>query len=597
MDQASLRADALAGLTNAAIVLPQGVAFAIIAGLPPEYGLFTAMITPIVAAIWGSSMIMISGPTTAISAVMFATLIELAPPGTPIYVNLALTLTILVGFFQLLAGLFRLSGLIAFISHSVMVGFTAAAALLIGASQLSGALGISVERGGGVIERVMRVSEKLDMLNVTAAIIAISAIATIVICQRLHRHIPAYLVALAVGIFLGEVLGARSSGIEMFKQLPSLFPSFEVPQVSLSQVSALLPGAASIAFVGLLEAISIGRSFAMRRKDRYDSGQEIIGQGMSNIVGGFFHAYAGSGSFTRSALNMEAGARTPLSAVFSAFFLLALLLFFAPFADRIPVPAISGIILYVAWRLINFREIRHILQSSRSETSILVATFIVGITTNLENAIFAGIIFSLVAFLYRSARPHLAAMAPVLYKGRRQLRGVLLFGLDQCPQIMIQRLEGPLFFASVEHVEKEFRRFDTLFPGRKLKLLSLKGLGNIDLAGADLIVEEAERLRKAGGNLRLVAAHFGLVRKLHDMHVIDVIGVDHLHATKAEAIAALMHEVDESICAKCELRAFMECANKPAPEGIAPYKDPVEIKDIHKGTQLARPEHNTKGRR
>ena len=157
VSRGTLRDDALAGLTNAAIVLPQGVAFAVIAGLPPEYGLYTAMITPVIAAIWGAAMVMVSGPTTAISAVMFAALAELAPPGTPVYIQLALTLTIMAGLFQLLAGLFRLGGLISFISHSVMVGFTAAAALLIGASQLGGALGISTDSGGGVIERIARV--------------------------------------------------------------------------------------------------------------------------------------------------------------------------------------------------------------------------------------------------------------------------------------------------------------------------------------------------------------------------------------------------------------------------------------------------------
>ena len=343
----------------------------------------------------------------------------------------------------------------------------------------------------------------------------------------------------------------------------------------------LLPGAASIAFVGLLEAISIGRSFAMRRRERYDSDQEIIGQGLSNIFGGFFQAYAGSGSFTRSALNMEAGAKTPISAIFSAIFLFLLLLIIAPFADRVPVPAMSGIIMYVAWRLINFSEISHILQNSRSETVILAATFLVGVTTELENAIFAGIICSLVAFLYRSARPHLAALAPVLFNGRRQLRGVLFYGLDQCPQISVLRLEGPLFFASVEHVEKEFRRFETLFPGRNFKILFIKGLGTIDLSGADLLVEETLRVRKIGGDFHLVVSHIDLVRKLKQMHVLDVLGQGNFHPIKAEAIAAATDQVDPAICARCTVRAFTECASKPHPDGTPAAKDAVVIEDIY----------------
>lgn len=562
-----LRDDALAGLTNAAIVLPQGVAFAVIAGLPPEYGLFTAMITPVIAAMWGSSMVMVSGPTTAISAVMFASLSQLAPPGTPLYVQFALTLTIVAGLFQLMAGIFRLGGLISFISHSVMVGFTAAAALLIAASQLAGVLGITVEAGGGVIERVSQVMAHREMADPLSVAIATVTLLTIVVIQRIDRRIPSYLFALIVGALMGEFMHAADAGVGMFESLPSIVPSLSVPNLSLTNVSSLIPAAVSVAFVGLLEAISIGRSFAMRRQERYDSNQEIIGQGLSNVVAGFFQAYAGSGSFTRSALNVESGARTPLAAMFAALFLLVLLFLLAPFVDRIPKPAVAGIILYVAWRLISFAEIRHILHSSRSETLILALTFLAGITTELENAIFVGVVTSLVVFLHRSARPHLAEISPIVYHGRRLLRGVEHHGLEQCPQISVQRLEGPLFFGSVEHVEREFRRFESAHPGRRLKILALKGLGRIDLSGVDLLVSEFLRARKSGGDLHVVIAYKDTVLELKRMNLLSVIDKSRIHPSKAEAIGTVMQQVDPSRCATCRVRAFVECAGKPAPEG------------------------------
>lgn len=563
----TLRADAMAGLTNAAIVLPQGVAFAVIAGLPPEYGLYTAMITPVIAALWGSSMIMVSGPTTAISAVMFAALSQLAPPGTPIYVQFALTLTILAGMFQLLAGVFRLGGLISFISHSVMVGFTAAAALLIGASQLAGALGLTVDSGGGVIERLGRVIAQLDATDPLALLIAATTLATVVIVQRIDRRIPSYLVALAVGAAIAEITGAAQAGVAMFDRLPSIVPGLSVPNVTLADIGALMPGAVSVAFVGLLEAISIGRSFAMRRQDRYDSNQEIIGQGMSNFVAGFFQAYAGSGSFTRSALNVESGARTPMSAILAAVFLFAMLFVLAPFVDRIPKPAMAGIIIYVAWRLISFEEIRHILRGSRSETLILGLTFLTGITTELENAIFVGVITSLAVFLHRSARPHVAAISPIVYNGRRLLRGAEYHALEQCPQIAVLRLEGPLFFGSVEHVESEFRRFETAYPNRAFKILALKGLGKIDLSGVDLLVAEILRARKAGGDFHIVIAYKETVLALRRMKLFTVLDKSKMHPNKAEAITAVMAKVDPAICATCRVRAFVECAAKPAPSG------------------------------
>lgn len=572
----TLRADVLAGLTNAAIVLPQGVAFAVIAGLPPEYGLYTAMITPVIAAIWGTSMIMVSGPTTAISAVMFATLAELAPPGTPLYIQFALTLTIIAGLFQLIAGVFRLGGMISFISHSVMVGFTAAAALLIGASQLSGALGIEVESGGGVIERLARVIEHREGFQPLALLLAASSLATIVITQKISRKIPAYLMALLVGVGVGELTGAREAGIEMFDKLPSLVPALSPPSVSISDLPALLPGAVSVGFVGLLEAISIGRAFAMRRRERYDANQEIIGQGLSNVVAGFFQAYAGSGSFTRSAMNAESGARTPLSAVFAALWLVALLMVVAPFVDHIPKPAMAGIIVYVAWRLISFREIRHITRSSQSETLILGLTFLAGITTELENAIFVGVIASLAVFLYRSSHPHIAVLAPIRRHGRRQLRGAVFHELEPCPQISILRLDGPLFFGSVDHVESEFRRIEALFPGRNVKILVLKGLGKIDLSGVNLLADEIDKARKAGGDFHLVVPFKDTVDALARMNLFEVLEKSNLHPNKSEAIQAATRQLNDDICAACTVRAFVECAGKPAPAGVAPEKEAPE---------------------
>lgn len=570
--QETVRADVMAGLTNAAIVLPQGVAFAVIAGLPPEYGLYTAMITPVIAAIWGTSMIMVSGPTTAISAVMFAALAELAPPGTPLYIQFALTLTILAGLFQLLAGVFRLGGIISFISHSVMIGFTAAAAILIGASQLGGALGIEVESGGGVVERVVKVIENFDGFHPLALGLALSSLATIVIVQKISRKLPAYLMALLVGVIISEIAGAREAGIEMFGKIPSVVPKFSPPTVTLSDIPALLPGAVSVGFVGLLEAVSIGRAFAMRRHERYDANQEIIGQSLSNIAAGFFQAYAGSGSFTRSAMNAESNAKTPLSAIFAAGWLLVLLFLAAPFVDHIPKPAMAGIIIFVAWRLINFGEIRHLIRSSQSETLILILTFLAGVITELENAIFVGVITSLTVFLFRSSHPHIAALGPIERHGRRQMRGASFHDLEQCPQVSILRLDGPLFFGSVDHVESEFRRFEAHHTETCIKILVLKGLGKIDFSGANLLVDELVQARKAGGDFHIVVPFKGTVDALEQMKFFESFDRANLHPNKSRAIQAATDQVNDSICATCKIRAFKECAGKPSPQGVAAEK-------------------------
>ena len=304
---ASLKADALAGLTNATIVLPQGVAFAIIAGLPPEYGLFTAIIVTIVAALWGSSRVMVSGPTTAISAVLFASLSGFAFPGSETYIALALVLTFLVGVLQLAAGLAGLGGLIAFISHSVIVGFTAAAAVLIAVSQLGPALGLAAGTGG-VLDRLTEIAAGIGAVNASAVIISAATLVSLIISTRVSRRLPGYIIALMAGSLAAMALGAEASGVAMFSPLDAILPSPGVPDLDMNTIGELLPAAVAVAFVGLLEAISIGKSFAIRRGEHYDSNQEMVGQGLSNLSGSFFQCYAGSESFTRSGLNAESGA-------------------------------------------------------------------------------------------------------------------------------------------------------------------------------------------------------------------------------------------------------------------------------------------------
>lgn len=565
IDRATIRADALAGLTNAAIVLPQGVAFAIIAGLPPHFGLFTAMITTAVAALWGSSSVMVSGPTTAISAVLFTALSSHAVPGSETYIALALAVTVMVGLIQLAAGLARLGGLVSFISHSVIVGFTAAAAILIAVSQLGGTLGVEVSGGGGIFERLSDLLSAIDETRPAALAIAAVTFLSILAIQRVDSRIPAYIVALAAGAGMGWLLDAPGQGIAMFSALPAVVPSLLIPDVGPSQVFDLLPAAATIAFVGLLEAISIGRSFAVRRGERFDANQEIIGQGLSNSVGGLFQCYAGSGSFTRSGLNADSGARTPMAALMAAGFLLVMLLILAPLLTWIPVPAISGIILYVAWRLINFAEIRHILRS-RAETAILGATFLTGVITHLELAIVVGVIASLVVFLYDSATPSVAVGAPTEVNGHRCFRNAEAYDLPQCPQLRVMWLHGPLFFASVDAVEASLRGMEARNPAQSTRILMLKGTEKLDMAGADFLISEIRRARQGCGDFHIIASNIRMVQRLDRLNVVAALGRANLHDDKTSAIAAAVPALRDDIFRDCVLRVFRECQHRPGGE-------------------------------
>ncbi len=580
---ATLRADAIAGLTNAAIVLPQGVAFALIAGLPPEYGLFTAMVPPVIAALWGSSMVMVSGPTTAVSAVLLSAVSELAPVGTPAYVSMALTLTIIVGIFQLTAGLVRLGGLVTFVSDSVITGFTATAAFLIAAAQLSGALGVTVEHGGSVFERIARVVEVMGATQQDAIILAGLTLAVVIAIQFFTPKLPGYLIALAVGGLAGWLINAQAAGVQMVGELPSILPSVSIPETDLSTIALLAPKAVAIAMIGLLQTISISRTLAIRRDEQFNSNQELVGQGLSNIVGGFFQAYASSGSLTRSGLNAESGAATPLSSLFASVALAAILFMVSPLVAYIPMPVMAGIILHISWRLIDRNEIRHIITASRSETLVLGLTFFTGILTKLDFAILIGVMASLSVFLYRSSHPSVAVGAPVMLSGRRRFKNAHLLNIEQCPQISNMRIEGPLFFASVEHVEHEFRKIESRDPGQKIKILGLKGAGKVDLSGADFLIKEIRNIRAKGGNFQLIAVFPDTVTALYRTKVIEVLGEDHLHSSKHEAVAAAVAEARDEICATCKVRAFLECAGKPAPEGVDPAHPAPDITSINSG--------------
>lgn len=563
--RASLRQDAFAGLTGAAIVLPQGVAFALIAGLPPEYGLFSAIVITIVAALWGSSRVMVSGPATAISALVFVTLSGFASAGSPDYIALALTLTLMVGVMQLIAGLAGLGALIAFVSHSVIVGFTAAAAVMIAVSQLPAMFGVEVARGGEVVERMSRLLPELDGIRWGAFTVGLVTLAGVVVMQRIDRRLPAFLLALIIGGLVAQLPVWQEGEIAFFAPLSSVVPALTVPSFDPGLWGQLLPGAAAIAFVGLLEAISIGKSFAARRGERYDSNQELIGQGLSNVAGSFTQCYVGSGSFTRSGVNLESGAQTPLAAVFASVLLLLALVAVGGLVPLVPVPAMAALILYVAWRLVNVREIRHIMRSSGSETLILLSTFLTGVFSELDFAIMVGIVVSLVVFLKDSAHPLVAVGAPVLKNGRRAFGNAEALDLPECPQIRMMRIEGPIFFASVEHIEAAFDRIEARAKTRQARILSLKGVSKIDLAGADFLIERAQRVRAQGRDMHLIASAAPTLRTLKRLGVTRVIGMERIHAHKTEAIAEAVARAEDDICARCTLRVFRECAGKPGP--------------------------------
>ncbi|MDI5932514.1 SulP family inorganic anion transporter [Halomonas kalidii] len=494
VDRSTLRADLLAGLTGAVIVLPQGVAYALIAGLPPQYGLYTAIVTAIVAGLFGSSRHLVSGPTAAISIVVFSVVSGVVSPDSPEFIPYVITLTLLTGLIQLALGLVRLGALVNFISHTVVIGFTAGAAVLIATSQLRHLFGVELPSGQAFIPSLIDVARALPETNVSVLAVGLATMGSALLIRRLRPRWPFMLLAMAVGGLFAWGIGGVERGVPMVGAMPAQLPPPSMPILSLEALRELAPGALAVAIIALIEAVSIARAVAMRSHQRIDGNQEFVGQGLSNVVGSFFSCYAGSGSFTRSGANYDAGARTPLAAVFASVILVGILLLAPGITRHLPMPAMAGIVLLIAWNLIDWHEIRDLLSISRGETAILGVTFASTLLLALEFAIYLGVLLSLVLYLKRTAQPPLVPLAPESVAGAPYAPGRLPDG-----QVQVLRLEGSLYFGAVDHVQWTLHQ-QTAEGYRHIVLVG-QGVNFIDFAGAELLAREAARLRALGGGL------------------------------------------------------------------------------------------------
>lgn len=572
----TLRHDLLAGLTNAVVVLPQGVAFAMIAGLPPEYGLYTAIITPIIAALFGSSHHLISGPTTAISIVVFSTVSPFAEPGTAAFLGYTLTLTFIAGVFQLALGVARLGALVNFVSHSVVVGFTAGAAILIATSQMKHFLGVGVPPGESFLNTWAGLARKAAEINPYVVVVAGVTLAAAILFKVWRPRWPGMLLAMVAGSVVSLLIGGEQHGVQLVGSLPAHLPPLSQPDFSLATIRQLGPGALAVAMLGLIEAVSIARAIATRSHQRIDGNQEFIGQGLSNIVGSFFSAYAGSGSFTRSGINYQAGARTPLAAVFAAVCLAAILLLIAPLTAYLPIPAMAGIILLVAYNLIDFHHIGGILKTSRADAAVLVTTFLSTLFVELEFAVYLGVILSLFLYLNRTAHPRVVTRVPDPRQPKR--RFVTSDTLPGCPQMRIVRIDGSLFFGAVNHVQEALHKMGEAAPDQHHVLLICDGVNFVDVAGAELLVQEARRLQAQGGALYLCGLKKGVREPLESGGHLQVIGRGQVFDSKTEAIASVFPRLQRARCEECRSRIFRECASvaERADAGAASQDSPAD---------------------
>jgi SulP family sulfate permease len=559
----TLRADLLSGITGAIIVLPQGVAFAIIAGLPPEYGLYSAIVPAIIAALFGSSFHLISGPTTAISIVIFTSLSPLADPMSTEYIRMALTLTFLAGLFQLMLGLARLGALVNFVSHSVVVGFTAGAAILIVTSQLSNVIGIAAIKKHSFIHVLADIVRRLPETNLYVLGIALTTLSTAVLFKVFLPRWPGMLIAMICGSVISLLLNGAEHGVRLVGPLPGRLPPLSMPELTTASIRQLAPAALAVAMLGLTEAVSIARSIATRSEQRIDSNQEFVGQGLSNIIGSFFSSYASSGSFTRTGVNYNAGAKTPLAAVFAALALTGILLLIAPLTAYLPIASMAGILLLVAHNLIDTHHIRAIIRVSKPEAAVMAVTFFATLFVELEFAIYVGVLLSLILYLNRTSHPNFVTIVPDPSVKRRSFVNILQKPLPECPQMKIVRIDGSIFFGAVNHVAEGLEQITRESPEQAHILIVGSGINFIDVAGCQMLSQEAHRLKVSGRQVYLCSLKRAVVDIMELGGCQKSIGQKNVFHSKLDALKFIVPRLDPERCRVCTVRIFHECASMP----------------------------------
>ena len=549
--------DIIAGITGTIIVIPQAVAFAMIAGLPPIYGFCTAMITPIIAALFGSSYHLISGPTTAISIVVYATLVKLnLNPETDLeaFVAMALVLTFLAGLFQFAMGLLRMGKLVNFVSHSVIIGFTAGAGILIAFKQLKHVFGIKVPQGSTIVEIVSYIGKHIAETNWYVFLVAMGTLVIALVIKLFIKPLSRYymLIAMVLGSLLAIFLGGDANGIETVENIPSNLPPFRIPDLTFENVRLLSSGAMVLALLGLIEAVAIGRSIALHTHQRIDGNQEFIGQGLSNLVASFFSSYAGSGSFTRSGVNHQAGAKTPMSGIFASLFLMVVLLLFAKYASYLPKAAMGGIILLVGYNLIDFHHIKQVYKSSGKELIVLAITLLGTLFFDLEFALLAGIFASFFFYMERTSKPNIASLA--INSENRLVNSVRDNDALECSNLKIVRIDGSLYFGSIEKIA-DF--FSTEYEDNNIQhvLIAADGINFIDLGAAEWLTNEVLKWQKNRGGIYIADLKIVSQDVLKKGGFIKKMGHGIFFADKKIAIA----EIHKKMNKPCKIKAFKEC--------------------------------------
>lgn len=559
-DRANLRPDLVAGVTVAVIALPQAIAFAIIAQLPPQMGLYATIVGGLVGALWGISNQAHYGPANAISLLVAAALTNFYAPGTTNFILAAGVMAVMVGLFQLLLGVFRLGVLVNFVSHSVIVGFTAGAGLLILIKQIGTLLGMELDTANPVIT-IESLATHLSEIHPETAVLGFATIAIILLIDKLWPKIPGSLISIVIASIVAFVLQLDKAGVAMIGELPRTLPPFSpVPIFDWTLIEQLSSGALAVGAIALVQTSAIVRSMAAQTGQRIDNNQEFVGQGMANIAAGFFSGYASAASFSRSAVNYKAGARTPFAAIFSSIILLVTTLVLAPLTAYLPMTALSAVIIIIAYGLIDQAELSRIWRGAKGDAAIMIVTLLGTLFLQIEFAVLLGILFSLVLYIIRTSTPRVRAIVP------NETYRHLTHQTDQpcCPQLYVVEILGDLYFGAVNHVEETLLAQLDAHPEQRFLLIRMNSVNQVDFSGIHMLENVVHAFREEGGDVYMIRVHSTVLQTMRSTNFDVLLGEDHF-LDEDEAIGHIFyHVLDPVVCIyECPLRVFKECQNLP----------------------------------
>lgn len=532
------KGDLNAGVTVGIMLVPQGMAYAMLAGLPPIYGLYASIVPLILYAIFGTSRQLAVGPVAMVSLLVLAGVSEIAEVGSDRFIQLAIMTAMGVGLFQFFMGVFRMGFLVNFLSHPVLSGFTSAAALIIGGSQLKNLLGIDIPRTNYVHEILINAFQKIGEIEPFTAAIGIGSIATIILLRKWKKTFPSALVVVGLGTIVTYFFGLNGQGVAIVGDIPEGLPSFELTSMSWTDFELLFPTILVISLVGYMESIAVAKAIANKHGYKVDPNQELIGLGAANIGGALFQSYPTTGGFSRTAVNDQAGSKTGMASIISAVIIALTVLFLTPLFYYLPSAVLAAIIMVAVAGLFDTYEMKHLWKTDRKDLAMLAITFLATLALGIEEGIAVGVLISLGMVIYSSTKPHSTELGRL--GETRNFRNVNRYQEAKTEEeILIYRFDSQLYFANVEHFRNTIDRLIER-KGEQLKLVILdsSAMNSVDSTGVHALQELIKDLNEKGMELYFAGA-IGPVRdKLKVCGITEGLTIENFYFDVADAIDA-----------------------------------------------------------